>query len=41
MPDFKIHDSSRKDPSVNVNVFTVSVVLGKEPAGYGSQLENP
>lgn len=40
-PDFKSHDSSCKDPCVNMNMSTVSVVFGKEPAGYGSQLENP
>lgn len=40
-PDLKIHDSSWKDPYVDMKVATVSVGFGKEPAGYGGQLENP
>lgn len=40
-PNFKICNSFCKDPSVNKNLSTVNFVLGKEPAGYGSHLENP
>lgn len=40
-PNFKMCNSLCKDSSVNKRLSTVNFFLGKEPAGYGSHLENP